>query len=962
MSAETFRVCVAAASWLFNGNGPYTGQTDFRGLMQIHHPWVTSAEGHQGAWRAHVSLPPDLAKAQRVYLSFYQSDNYHGSHRDEHDWLGVQAFNGHRFKQLLVDGQVVWEQDVATDEWLEPVQPATVDEQAEPAFRDGCVVLTLEPRGRKELDLEFRMIDRVASTTRLPDDMFWPYSWSTQDPARIASHFQTNAFFGDVALSLSDQPYRPSPRTWQAPNAATTQTKQPEAVTLNLWTPGDLPAAGYPVRCGVPMPEGCCPAGTKIRLERADGEAVPVVITETSHWPDGSVRWLLCEFVASGPGSYRLRLGQPGVAPASPVRVERGEQGLTIENGTLSIRLGNEQGEGLFEQITRDGLRMAGPCRLSMKLNRVGWLEAFVGDRRTITVEREDAVRVVLRLDGEMRSKEGTRLGPWQARVQVWAGLPYVLVDWRVVNESDQSMAMLLDWSAQMEMPKQPGATADFGAFEPITDEQWAKESWSRAGGGKPMKADPRAMRVVDNIDLLCRQEQADLAMTYHATLPVGMASRAPGYVRLSGNEVSLVASMRWFAEEYPKGIWIRSDKLALCTLPEALEAMTWRHDVPFVRLGRGESKRQTFALWFEHQAISAGQADAFNACVQDAPRLCDRTWFLDCGALETGPAQLPAGVDDTLAPHLAASGIDIPRLGHREYWDTAWMNGYRGRAHAGLLRHLITGDPRWLRYFDAACRHNADVDLIRYCPEHPDWVGSIHQYSADHTSGVATGNIGLNTDDQLEHYLLTGDPDSLEAARGLSEHVLQCYSFARSARAVGWPLSQVSRWYDETDDPRFLAKSRELLQAARAFIEPRRGIFEDRHGVWNYQGAVPFMTAYLGHGLIRCHRATGNPEALRLLCLLVDGLLAECSPQPGMFVYSPNPENNLNMGRPATARWTTNIGGMCGYAWLQTGNPAYLQGMRDCRDAILAHPDDVSLDMVETLGWIYAASAASGQ
>ena len=136
-------------------------------------------------------------------------------------------------------------------------------------------------------------------------------------------------------------------------------------------------------------------------------------------------------------------------------------------------------------------------------------------------------------------------------------------------------------------------------------------------------------------------------------------------------------------------------------------------------------------------------------------------------------------------------------------------------------------------------------------------------------------GNIGLNSDDLLDHYLLTGDKDSLEAARGLAEHILRCSPWSRSARAVGWPLAQIARWYDETHDERFLLRAQELVCAARVFTRPRRGVFDEHHGNMSYAGAIPFMTGYLAYGLIRYHQATGDPGGCELLCDLADGLLA---------------------------------------------------------------------------------------
>ena len=283
-------------------------------------------------------------------------------------------------------------------------------------------------------------------------------------------------------------------------------------------------------------------------------------------------------------------------------------------------------------------------------------------------------------------------------------------------------------------------------------------------------------------------------------------------------------------------------------------------------------------------------------------------------------------------------------------------MNNYRSRAHAGLLRYVETGDPRWLRYFDAACRHLCDVDIIHFCPEHPEWVGCIHQWSVDHTSGPASSNIGLGSDDLLEHSLMTGDLESLEAARGLAERILGCEPWSRSARAVGWPLAQVIRWYDQTGDDRFLAKAEEFVRAARAYTEPRRGVFDEIHGNWSYHGSVPFMTAYLAYGLIRYHQATGKAEALDLLCLLADGILAECRTAPGRVRYSPNPEGNL-VGRAASScAWSVNLGGLFGYAFLHTGDAVYEQGMRECFEAVLEHPEEISLDMVELQGWLLRA------
>ncbi|MBM3264933.1 MAG: hypothetical protein FJY97_16105, partial [candidate division Zixibacteria bacterium] len=403
----------------------------------------------------------------------------------------------------------------------------------------------------------------------------------------------------------------------------------------------------------------------------------------------------------------------------------------------------------------------------------------------------------------------------------------------------------------------------------------------------------------------------------------------------------------------------VRPDRLTLATLPESQDALAWPHDRPFVRIGRGEAKRQTFALYLLDGTVTRNEAERFNRCVQDAPRLFNQEGFIASGALEAGPPRNTPALSEwakEITPVIERTGIGAPRLGHREYWDTAWSNDYRGRTHQGLLQYVETGDPHWFRYFDAACTHNRDVDLIHYCPEHPDWVGALHSYGEDHTSCGPMGSIGSNCDGLLNHYLMTGDPDSREAAAGLAGRLLDCNPWERSARNIGWPLSQAIQCYDQTGDPRFLDKAKDWVAAANVYVEPRRGVFVEIHGSYNYVGGVPFMTGYLGFGLVRYHQATRDAGVLRLLSLLVGGLFAESRTAYGRFQYSPFPEINYMTERSRC--WNSLIGGMTGYLFYATGETRYADWARECYDEIVRRSDDpqIIMDMLPLAGWMLQA------
>ncbi|MBI3922720.1 MAG: hypothetical protein HY318_14960, partial [Armatimonadetes bacterium] len=681
---------LALEFWTFRGEAAYSGRLDHRQLLQIRHPWVESAEGGFGEWSARVTLPAEFEEREKVYLSFYTSDDYSGERLDQPGWIGAQAFSGHRFKQLLINGEVVWEEDVAEQELL----PSSLggyggytSDDPSPSYSEAYRVVDITSYARAEMQITVRVFDRVASSVQLAGDQFYRFSWGTADPQQARNWFQTEAFFGDLVVSTLPDAHRQEPRKIE-PCSSSSTSIAPEAddLLLELRSPGDLPTQGYPVRGGVPIPHGLVRPATTFALVDPTGESVPVAITETSHWSDGSVRWVLCEFVAKRGGTWRLQPGERAASPLDPVTVLSEEGSVSLDNGAVATTIGKAEGEGLFEELAHNCAQRVGPGRLSIKLNRVGWLEAFKGLRREVVVEKSNPVCAVVRASGDLLSDAGTRFGPWTARIEVWSRLPYVFIDWGIINESDQSMAMLLDWSVRLSVPDSLGALLDFGNFQPVPLEEHKKDLWYRASPA-PMHVDnERALPLNENTFYTCRQEGPDQARVYSVHFWVGVAEKAPGYVCMKRDGRSLVAAMRWFAEEFPKGIQVVPGELRLATLPESEGSLAWLHDAPFVRLGRGEGKRQRFALWLSEGDVASEEVERFAACLHDPPRLYDRAWFLKSHALETAP---PEQSDDmqrweaAIGPVFSASGLDVPRLGHREHWDTVWMNNYRSRAHA---------------------------------------------------------------------------------------------------------------------------------------------------------------------------------------------------------------------------------------------------------------------------------------
>jgi hypothetical protein len=951
--------------WVFDGSEHYSGWLDHRGLLQINHPWEESIEGSYGRFLVDVLVDPALRDSKKVYLVLSQSDDYMGHVPGNNEWMGTQRFIGHRFKELHINGELIWESDVADNEMLTGPDGdyGGYDESIEfPLYSDPYLCLDVTKYIGDTITLSFTMVDRVASSIELPEDDFHRFAWSETTPEYARPRFKTNCYTGDFVLT-DDPTFRPdiSKCISETPvnDLSNSSIPLPE---LDLVMTSGLPGPGFPVRCGIPLPMGWLRDETKLQLVDPDGNAIPAAFEVTSRWKDGSIRWVLCEYPAKKQGKYSL--AKSDVSSTDP-DIKINEPLRELSNGLLNVEFGEPGESDILRGIEYGGSSFTGSLQFKIRMSAGGELRPYLGVIRSIELEKQNRVCYVAKLTGDMVDENSTRFGPWTARIELWEDLPYLIVDWDLINESDQYVADLFDWSAVFQLKDFVRGKLDFGEFKETSLEVHRMDTAFLSRAAQPARIpDLRAVEWMPNSYVLCRQLDENFAKINRGRPIVGFTEKAPGFARITKDNRCIAASTMWFAEQYPKGYQFIRDEMQICVTPNPEDVAGWLHDCPHIRIGRGEAKRQRFALWFA-DSISSEDVEKFNTCVQDQPVLYSKAWFGYTQALETGAGDGHSRTEvfeKILDDECAFTGYKLPRYGHREYLDTAWINNYRSRAHISLLRWVETGNPKWLRYFNATCRHSRDVDHIHFNPEHTDWVGATHEYSPDHATLGPMHHIGLNTDDLLEHYLLTGDRWSLDAATQIAEHVLKCEPYARSARAVGWPLAQVCNWYDHTGDTRFLDKAKAFVSAAISFTRPRRGIFDEIHGCWNYPGAVPFMTAYLFYGLTRYHRLTGCEKTGKLLRALSDGIIAECITRPGYTRYSPFPECNVPGTAASTNCWSVNLGGLHAYVYLHTGEEVYKQAMLDCYNAVKEDSSSVSMDMTQLYGWLLRGVNSSGE
>src|SRR6185503_10875580 len=99
-----------------------------------------------------------------------------------------------------------------------------------------------------------------------------------------------------------------------------------------------------PITVGVPLPRGVVMDPGRIGLLDEGGRTVPVQVQATERWPDGSVRWALCDFQSTGhpaPGRpYRLQfLEEPRPGISAGIRVEESDERVVVDTGAARFTL-----------------------------------------------------------------------------------------------------------------------------------------------------------------------------------------------------------------------------------------------------------------------------------------------------------------------------------------------------------------------------------------------------------------------------------------------------------------------------------------------------------------------------------------------------------------------------------------------------------------------------------------------
>jgi len=858
--------------WKFTSEGKYLLIKDPRALYQVYHPWDISEDGDFAALKTTVTIPKDWQTP--IFLNLYASDTYMSEGWEEakprwtHTYAAYHNFVGHRFKQILIDDKVIWEQDVGDAEDFDYFNL----DISEHVVSGQTFTLTL------------KVLDKVSSATKLPGDEFHLgiWSWEGLNDAGAEKKFYTRIFWGDVALSAGE------PVSWEDNPALQKVQLHPvslataEPVTIDegkftLDCPNGLPEDGYPVTWGIPFGQGKLFEKEQIKLTDPEGNPVPVQTRILHQWSDGSIHWLLLDFMAqcnSANKTYKITYG----TQVSPTTVENGikihqtEDSIAVDTGELRFVVNKNSGQ-LIENITLDGEEEPlGQQITGEVVTRDGWVHNnFLTVNEEIVAEEVGSERATVRCSGHLVDGDKA-FGRFICRVHAYRGKSYLRILFRIFNDTDVPAQLVEQFLLRLRTPLLDA--------EAVLGDQKLKTTSAETGRLLVRQHKHNAYEIFEGND--SRRINGE-----HWQEPI----------ILQNNKHGVSGQVRHFAQQYPKRMWAGAGG------DMVFDLFTRTIEYEQYVMTRGEAKRHEILLYFHKGPADQPNIQKTFQIFEAPPILISPQWYAENQAFGRGAAlttdtfpQLHKWMLEQYNPNLSCT---VP-LGLRNWPDGysdsiysayrgTWSNMYQEVDYGAYILALLAGRRDWFDYAEAYQRHFMDIDICHYHPD-PAYIGASYGISPYHT-GHEPYPLNAPLAGLFILYYLTGDSDAQEAAIGIADwlHAKNTGVGAGSGRAVGWPLRSSTIAYENTYDEKHLQVSQRLANFALESLKPRRQFFSEPPATWNYRGGVPGMNSILAAGLMRYWRATGD-ESVGRACANISYNMAYSwmSPtEPGLILNS---------------------------------------------------------------------------
>lgn len=583
---------------------------------------------------------------------------------------------------------------------------------------------------------------------------------------------------------------------------------------IPLFVQSDGSSSHQPITVGIPLPVGQYQPRHAWRLMDAAGQVIPLQTAPLALWPDGSVRWLLLDFIA-GPlasGTHRWQLGSSADFPPTPARsVAFDATQLTLATGAAFFRVGTRRDKALFT-AGRDPIDPAATLISTLTLTDAPGA-AHLARIRDVSMESTGPIRATACIRGEFSGAAPCR---FVARLCFFAGLGTVrfritlhnprrarrrgnlwdLGDPGSIQFRDLTLEFRLNqasnprihWIAELGNQARESKGSNFEVFQASSGgENWRSRNHVNRHGRSPMPF--RGFRV--RFD---GGEERGLRAS-----PLVQRVDAP-------NSVSVAVPEFW--QQFPKAMEVQDQSVVVRLFPKQFGDL--------FELQGGEQKTHT--VWMDLSAPDA-RPDALSwvhrpATARLSPEACAESGaFPDMLPLiESGGDRFDDYANRALSgPTSIVAGREvIDEYGWRNFGDiyadhenafapeprpiVSHYNNQFDSIYGALLQFARTGDSRWRELADPLARHVIDIDIYHTDEDRAAYRGGLF-WMTDHYKDAATsthrtfsranqkagqsygGGPGSEhnfTSGLLYYHCMTGDPLARDAVISLADWVIR--------------------------------------------------------------------------------------------------------------------------------------------------------------------------------------------
>jgi exo-rhamnogalacturonan lyase-like protein len=616
-----------------------------------------------------------------------------------------------------------------------------------------------------------------------------------------------------------------------------------------------------PVTVGVPFPAGLVHDPRLIRLIDDDGGAVPLQALTTERWADGSVRWALLDFRATGAptsAERRYRIGfdaSPDVSLPARIAMSVDEHGIRVDTGAATFTFA--RGASCpFGRVTIAGSDVLDATRAAaLVVTDVRGAESCAVITQ-VAVEQHGDLRSTIRLDGHAGGTRRSPLVDVVARIELFAGSAATRLAITIRNPrrarhrgglwelGDEGAVYFRDVSLRVPLhdgARSTCATELEGSFEAVDTDC---EVYQDSSGGDAWQHGNHVNR--DNV-VPCAFRGYRVRTRYRERTGL----RATPALRVTQSAGAVTLAVPHFWQNFPRAIDLD---------PRALAVRFWPHQWSADHeLQGGEQKTHRFVLAFgddplARDAASWGRAPA---AVSMTPE-----WYSAAGAVPyLNPAAEDADPRYRQLVDLAIEGPDaferkreaIDEYGWRNFGDiyadhenpfakdpapivSHYNNQYDAVAGCAV-QFMRTADLRWSRMMHELATHVEDIDIYHTNRDKAAFNGGLfwHTYHyvaagrCSHRSyprrpGVSGGGPGNEHNYAAGlrlHWLLTGDPLSREAAISLADWVLNMDDGGKTI--LRWIARSDTGLASATNSPDFHGPGRGAGNSILALIDGHR-------------------------------------------------------------------------------------------------------------------------------------------